>query len=146
MALNDLRTFLDQPTLTLPVGGKKYTVQPCRADVWLRLQEIARRAEDDPTAEATPDTELFKLALGDDLYTKLLPLVTGPELRHIGTTAYLWQLGNHEFAARFWASGGKASTPAPKTPTRTRRATHTGEGTTTRRPASGSGTSTRKKS
>lgn len=146
MALDDLRSFLDQPTLTLPVGGKKYTVQPCKADVWLRLQEIARRAEDDPTAERTPDTELFRLALGDELFGKLLPLVTGPELRHIGTTAYLWQLGNQELAARFWAGGGKASTSESATPTRTRRTTHTGAANTTRRRASGTGTSTPKKS
>jgi len=142
MALDDLRSFLDQPTLTLPVGGKTYTVQPCKADVWLRLQEIARRAEGGE--DTTDDMELFKLALGD-LFERLLPLVTLPEMKHIGTTAYLWQLGDNKLAARFWASGGKASTPEPETPTPTRRKTPTGVANTTRKRASGSGTSTRKK-
>lgn len=145
MPLDDLRTFLDQPTLTLPVGGKKYTVRPCKADVWLKLQEIARRADDPDSDEPkVPDMELFKLALGD-LFDQLLPVVTGPELKHIGTTAYLWQLGSTELAARFWAGGGKASTPTV-TPTRTRRTTRTGEASTTRRRASGTTTSTRPKS
>ena len=142
MALADLRTFLDQPVLTLPVDGKKYTVQPCKADVWLRLQEIARRAEQ-PDAETVEDVELFKLALGD-LYGTLLPLVTGPELTRIGTTAYLWQLGHNDLAAEFWRSGGKA--PEPSTGKPSRKKTPTAAATTTRRRASGSGTTTRRNS
>lgn len=144
MPLDDLRSFLDQPVLTLPVGGKKYTVRPCKADVWLRLQENARRAEGG-TEELMPDLELFKLALGDDLFKKLLPEITAPELSHIGTTAYLWQLGDNEFAAKYWASGGKASTVAEETPPPTQQTTPMAGANTTRRRASGTGTSTRKK-
>lgn len=144
MPLDDLRAFLDQPVLTLPVGGKKYTVRPCKADAWLKLQEIANRTDKDET-ESTPDMVLFRLALGDQLFEQLLPEVTGPELRHIGTTAYLWQLGSQELAARYWAGGGKASKPTA-TPQRTRRTTRTGAATTTRKRGSGSGTSTQPKS
>jgi len=145
MALDDLRDFLDQPTLTLPVGGREYVVKPCLARVFLRLQEAsAAAASGDTSGERIPDTELFRLSLGDELFEELADALTGPELVHVGTTAYMWQLGRSEIAEVYWASGGKALT-ASETPTPTPQATHTGEATTTRRRASGSGTSTRKK-
>lgn len=145
MPLDDLRSFLDKPTLKLPVGGKTYTVQACAADVWLRLQADIDKA-DDPTVKGLPDMDIFRMCLGEEIFTKLLPLVTGPELRHIGMTAFLWQISGADAAATYWATGGKAPTPGKATPTRTRRTTPTAGASTTRKAASGTGTTTPKKS
>ncbi|MDQ1738106.1 MAG: hypothetical protein QOH56_4357 [Pseudonocardiales bacterium] len=162
MALADLREFIDSPKLTLPIGGRSYNVGPVTAQVWLRLQEIQARAakviedaaklSDDPDAVlAASDTEideiseldLIKLALGDAFDVMVRGGVTGPELKHAGVTAYYWQLGQESVAEAIWISAGKATAPrrAPRTSIRT----STGAATTTRKRASGSGTSSRKK-
>lgn len=143
MPFEDLRTFLDQPTLDLKIGRKTYTVQPVKAAVWLRIQEAANRAGQ-ADVEPIADHDLFRMVLGADVYDAMLNDLTGPELRRAGMTAYLWQLGQESIAEQFWISGGKAVSPA--TPTRTRRTTPTGAAASTRRRASGTGTSTRKKS
>lgn len=162
MALDDLRDVLDQPTLTLPIGGKQYDVKPCSAKTWMRLQAYraavtavkqAAEAKEKPKpadvkASTISEPVLFGMSLGD-VYQQMINSddVTPPELFQAGMTALLWQTGDGELAEVYWRSGGKV--PAPEAepnepPTVT--PTPTGEATTTRKRASASGTSTPKKS
>jgi hypothetical protein len=141
VSFENLRTFLDQPVLTLPVDDEHtYVVKPCTGDTWLRLQRFALGEE------KIPDMDLYRLTLGDTVLDAMLPELTGPELRHVGMTSYLWQLGRTEVAEEYWRSGGKAESAETPTPTRTPRTTRSAAASTTRRRASGKTTSTRRKS
>lgn len=146
MPLDDLRDFLEQPTLTLPIGGKQYVIHPVTAKVWLELQAILEDAG--KGKQTIPDIDLYRKCLGGDVLDAMIENgVTGPELRQAGVTANLWQLNQQELAEAFWRSGGKAPTPQgeqsdqPQTATPTR----TAGATTTRKRASRSTTTTRQK-
>jgi hypothetical protein len=124
--LEDLRDFLDAPKLTLPIGGRRYVVEPATAEVWLRLQAVAADAEaaakGDGEALArsgrVSDLDVYRLALGP-AFDEMLPKVSKTELGQAGMTAWFWQLGQQELAETYWRSGGKASPPPRKTTTST---------------------------
>jgi len=116
--LRDLRAHLGDSVLSLPIGGTTYRVAECSADTWARLQVIASDLDKaiadntDPDTEAVSDeSELWALALGEDVHKAMTAAVSRQELQVAGFTAYLWQIDRPEMAAAYWASGGKA--PAP---------------------------------
>jgi hypothetical protein len=113
--LRDLRADLGDSVLSLPIGGTVYRVAECTADVWAKLQLIAadldRAIIDDapPETEAVSDeSELWSLALGEDVHAAMSAAVSRSELQIAGFTAYLWQIDRRDMAAAYWASGGKA--------------------------------------
>lgn len=149
--LQDLREFLDQPVLRMPIGGRIFEVQPVSAREWLRLQEVQQSVlSADPEsavsdASRMTEVELYKLVLGD-AYEELLDNVSRPELEKAALTAYYWQLGRNDIAESFWSLGGKAEAPTPaRAPRKSTTRTSTGAANTTRKRASTSGTTSRKK-
>lgn len=138
MDLEDLSQYLETPTLTLPIRGTSYTVESADGERWLRLQAIAANTD---TKSGESMMDLYRLALGDTFDQLVNAKVSGADIQHAGTTAFYWQIGREDLAQAFWRSGGKAPGPRRATPKTTRPAA----ASTTRRRASGSGTSGRKK-
>ena len=152
--LDDLRDFLEQPTLILPIGGKEYVVEACSAKTWLQLQAFRDQMaafEKDPKKNKPPtikDVDFYRLNFGDAVYEQMIEDGVRPaELQFASVTANLWQLGDAEIAEAYWRSGGKAQAQKgnPADPPKTATPTHTGEATTTRKRASRSTTTTRQK-
>ncbi|GAA2772772.1 DUF7426 family protein [Saccharopolyspora taberi] len=126
MALRDLDEFLD-PTLSLPIRGKVYTVDPPDAATGLRLQRLsdwmigtaaAVETEVDapaPTAELVDDAaelDMYRAALGgayDDMVADGLPW---PTLKVAGMTAFLHWTVDPETAEAYWSAGGRPERPA----------------------------------
>ncbi|MFE5777078.1 hypothetical protein [Brachybacterium sp. NPDC056505] len=152
-AFKDLDQFLDD-ALVLPINGKDYRIPAVSAQLGLKLQRILEvtedaqnnRASDEDVQELISDAEEMELypdVLGDAYDEMLADGISYPRLRLAAITAILWNVHGEDMAADYWAAGGKAPEPnraqrrAPKTPT--------GGASTTKRPASGSGTSTRRK-
>lgn len=139
MELTDLSGFLEPPSLKLPIGGRVYAVAPASGETWLRLQELAS-AVDSGKQQAMSKLELQKMSLGPVFEQMITDGVAGWEIEKSGTVAFYWQIGNESLAKLFWEAQGKAS-PRAKRST----GTTTAAGSTTRRRASTSGTSTRKR-
>lgn len=135
--LSDLSEFLDVPVLTLPVHGVKYIVKSASGEDWLRLQAI----DDDRATSKVSAMEMFKLALGSTFDEMVKAGLLKAEIEHCGTTAYFWQMGREDMAETFWKSTGKAVAAKSPRKTSTQRTTRPAAGTTTRRRASGTGTS-----
>ena len=151
MALKDLRAAING-TLKLPIGGTVYEVEPISAELGLQFQDlmaIAAKAKDTP--EYTPDdadaevlsdaaeTDLYRDALGPAHDAMVADGVTFAELKLAALYVIFHAVYGDTFADAYWASGGKAPAPnraARRTATRTR----TGAASTTRKPASPSGT------
>ncbi|KUF19590.1 DUF7426 family protein [Streptomyces silvensis] len=146
MAFEALDELLDE-TLTLPIGGRRYTIPAPSADTGLRVQTIVQAA-----AVAASGGQVDEQALGDaaegDLYRDLLgPAydemlangVTWPALKHAARTAIAWVVQDKAAAERVWSSGGDPSRLAPNRQERRR----SGGANTTRSAASTSGTSGR---
>lgn len=152
-AFKDLDQFLDD-TLTLPVGGKNYVIEPVDAVLGLRLQRILEVTEDAQNDNAdeedikgmvsdAEELDLYPDVLGD-VYQQLLDDgVSFTRLRLVAVTAILWNVHGEEIAAEYWAAGGKA--PEPNRAQRRAKKTPTGGASSTKRQGSGSGTSTRQK-
>lgn len=143
--LGDLRDLVEAPKLTLPIGGKKFVIDPCSGETWLKLQAFAEFLEgkrEVGVESALSDTELYSLALGEKVYAQIIRHATGPEIQKAGMTAFFWQTGNGATAEAYWNSGGKAPKPRRSRST----STSTGAASTSRKPASGSGTRSRRPS
>lgn len=142
MAFEALDELLDD-SLTLPLGGRRYTVPAPSARVGIRVQRIvsaAGRAADGGDVDA----ELVADEAEEDLYTAVLgsaydAMVTGgvswPALKHASITAMVWIAQDKATAERFWNSGGDPSRMAPN-----RRACRSAGANTTKNPASTNGT------
>ncbi|UQN29483.1 DUF7426 family protein [Brachybacterium kimchii] len=152
-AFKDLDQFLDD-SLVLPINGKDYRIPAVSAQLGLKLQRILEvtedaqnnRASDEDVQELISDAEELELypdVLGDAYDEMLSDGISYPRLRLAAITAILWNVHGEDMAAEFWAAGGKA--PEPNRAQRRAPKTRTGGASTTKRPASGSGTSTRRK-
>lgn len=153
MSFADLSEILD-PTLRLPIRGKTYVIPPVSAAVGLRLQALRAVI----TRQKLTGSERESLRLGDneelDLVRDCLGTAYGEmvaddvpweHVKHAGMTAYIRWTTGEAAAETFWRSPlgealGAPSSGRPKTP-RT-----TGAASTTKAPASGSGTRSRRKS
>lgn len=159
MALKDLRSVLDG-TISLPIGGKTYKVPPISIEAGLRFQELlgiaakAKKAEDTGTEFELTDLDtqvltdqqerdLYSEALGDVYEELIADGVSFDELKMAAMYVLIKSVQSEETAEAFWNNGGKA--PARnRAERRTATRTRTGAATTTRKPASRTGTTTRK--
>lgn len=143
--LKALDEFFDD-TLTLPVGGKEYTVPAPSAGTGLLCQRLmqagvaaANGKETDLTdlAELDDDqeTDLYKRCLGPVYDQLLADKVTWPRIKHCGVTAFLWIAVDLDAAMKFWDAGGNPEALAPN------RAASEAAASTTRPRGSTSGTS-----
>jgi hypothetical protein len=155
MALKDLRAAING-ALKLPIGGAVYEVAPISAELGLQFQDlmaIAAKAKENP--DYTPDDDdtevindagekgLYERALGPAHDRMIADGVTFAELKLAALYVIFHAVYGDTFAEAYWASGGKA--PAPnRAARRTETRTHTAAASTTRKPGSRSGTSTRK--
>lgn len=159
MALKDLRAAIDG-VHKLPINGKTYEVQPISADAGLRFQEVmavahkAKKAQD-AGKDYTPDDadievlddqgehDMYRDALGDAHDAMVADGVTFDELKLAALYVIFHAINGPDFAELYWNAGGKAPAPnreARRMATRTR----TGAATTTKKPASRTGTTIRK--
>lgn len=156
---NDLQDYDDfageDSPLLLPYRGKTYEVRPLPAMTGLRVQRLisaAERAESGKENEAADaqlaadaeELDLYPDVLGD-VYEELLEDgVSYIRLKLAATAAMLWTVYDEETALEYWAASGKAPEPANRQQRRAK-TTRTGGASSTKRPASGTGTSTRPK-
>lgn len=163
----DLDEFIED-TLTLPSGGKAYTIPSPDADLGLWCQRLYTLAlqinegqtpspipplkalPDDP--DQTPLTADTKGAVSQDerLYRRLLgPVwdqlnadgVTWPRIKMICETTVFWVGAGLEVAETYWNSGGNPEALRPNR--KARRSTATGGASSTKKAVSGSGTKSR---
>lgn len=173
MALKDFTEFTT--SLALPIQGKTYEIPPVSADLGAKLTLVAERAatifqvaqrnqdaakkaeeagEEPSEPEPLPEFELEDDDAEADLQQKML----GPAydqmvadnvpfmaIKIAGLTAYHDFLYGREAAEAFWNSGGDPKAVAQTWSESTGSTMSTGEATTTKRPASTSGTKPRKK-
>ena len=152
--LKELDDFLS-PTLLVPARGKEYRIAAVDALTGLRLQRMmttgmkvqAGRDLTEKDLELVSDEEeedFMKAVLGatyDELIADKIPYAG---LKQIASLVMIWTTQNFDAAQQYFLAGGKA--PAPnREARRTATPTSTAAATTTRKPASASGTSTRKR-
>lgn len=142
MALKAFEEFLEAP-LILPIGGKNYTIPPVSAVDGVRLSETlyaARTGADDVSDDS--ELDLYKQCLGTAYDAMTADGVPFAALIRAGKTAMYDFLGGREAAERFWNTGSVQGEAEAST---TEASTSTGAATTTKRPASTSGTKPRPK-
>jgi len=143
--LKALDEFFDD-TLTLPVGGKEYTIPAPDAETGLLCQRLmqagvaaaaGQQTDLSDLAELDDDqeTDLYKRCLGPVYDQLIADKVTWPRIKHCGVTAFLWIAADLETAMKFWDSGGAPEALAPN------RAASEAAASTTRSRGSTSGTS-----
>lgn len=146
MALEDLRELLDEPTLTLPIGGKKYVVKEASGERYLRIQRLGAALDTSPTADKDvaaefnrlSEVDFGRLALGDVFDQLIKADVTGSQIERATMAAFFWHIGQSaETVAAAWQGKGLAGPSSP--PRKAARTTRGAAATTTRRRASGSG-------
>lgn len=157
MALEEAAAWLDGD-LILPIGGKKYRVPEYNAEIGLRVEAVLNAGNTLRGDGAVPERHrqllsdegeknLYADVLGP-AYEPLLTAVSWPMLKHCALTAMFHFNISPEYAEMYWArTVGKS--PAGKATGRTSRpATRrtTAAAPTTRKPASGSGTRSRRSS
>lgn len=162
--------FFDD-TLTLPAGGKEYTIPAPDAELGLWCQRLMSAAwsiqtggqpEDIPPLPALPDEEdqtpitatakaevpadqrLYRRVLGPVWDQLKADAVSWPKIQLIAQTAVFWIGSGLEMAEQFWNSGGDPEALAPSR--RQRRSTATAGANTTRSRSSGTSTRSRKTS
>lgn len=151
--LEQLGSFLD-PILSVPFRGKTYKVPAVDAETGLRLQKLISAGirasidgEVDPeTVELVSDADekgFYQSVLGPVYDELLTDGASFPALKFIGQTALMWHTQDHKTAAEFWDAEGKAP-EANRAQRRTATRTATAAATTTKKPASRTGTTTRK--
>jgi hypothetical protein len=152
--LKELNDFLS-PTLVVPAKGKEYRIASVDAETGLRLQKliavgVKAYTDKDLTEkdlELVSDDEeesFFKSVLGDTYDELLADKIPYTGLKQIASLAMIWTTQGFDAAQQYFLAGGKAPEPnreARRTATRTR----TAAASTTRKPASVNGTSTRAK-
>lgn len=150
--LPDLADFLDGKTLTIPIRGKKYVIGEATGDRFMRLQRmgalvLSGAGLNDPRLQEFMGLEggdFHEFVLGKDVVTRMSKdEVPGSAIDQATTVAFFWHIGQgEEVLNSILGSTGKAPT-SKKRSTTAARTTRTGAASTTRKPASGSGTSTR---
>lgn len=153
--LTELGDFLD-PILSIPYRGTRYEVPAVDAATGLRLQKLLaagiktqQTGKLDPaTIELVSDAEeagFFETVLGTAYDELIAAGASGPAVKMIASTAFIWHTQDFTAATNFWGAEGKA--PAPnRAARRTATRTPTGAGSSTRKRASASSTTTPKAS
>lgn len=152
--LQPVTAFLDEDEcLVLPWKGKEYRIEPVSARTGLRIEKIMSAAEkaardkdakvDDQLLSDAEELDMYTDVLGDVYEEMLEDGISFRRLKLAATAAMMWTVYDEDIAIEFWEAGGKA--PAPNRQQRRAATTRTGGASTTKRPASGTGTSTRRK-
>jgi hypothetical protein len=150
MALEEAAAWLDGD-LVLPIGGKKYRVPEFSVELGIRVEVILNASRGKATDRQKQiltdeeERETYRDVLGPAYDQMVKDGVTWPRMRHAAFTAMFHFNVSPEFAEQHWNRGvteGKA--PAGSSRPATRRTT--AAASTTRKPASGSGTRSRARS
>jgi hypothetical protein len=153
----DLAEFLD-PDLRLPWNGKTYVIPAIPADVGLRCQalislagsalardgqgEVKVSERDREVLSDLAERDLFRDVLGTVFDELTADGASWPVVKHMAITAITYFTVDEETALAVWEGQGKA--PAPNRAGRRAAArTATAAANTTRKRASGNGTSSR---
>lgn len=121
-----LGDFLDD-YLELPVRGndsvqRMYRIPSPSAEDGLRIEKITTVAAKLYTGGAGVDTtvlddeeerDLYRMCLGEAVYTQMLAEVPWSRFRHAAMTAMFWITSDRDMAAKYWASDGDPSRLAP---------------------------------
>ncbi|WP_433235539.1 DUF7426 family protein [Streptosporangium sp. CA-135522] len=118
--LKALDEFLDT-TLTLPVGGKEYTVPAPSAETGLLCQKLMHagvaaangKETDLADLDDVEEFNLYKRCLGPVHEELLADKISWPVIKLCGVTAFLWIAADLDTATRYWESGGNPEAPAP---------------------------------
>lgn len=171
-----MATFSDldeyfSPGLTLTVQGREYVLPLPSAELglWCRriaqsVGEITGAATDEELAEATDrvtarrdslpelpgDLTFEERILGPAYHQMVADRVPDPYIQFCAQTGYFWIVSGEDAAARYWTAGGNPEKAGGPNNRAERRAQNSKNGTAvasaTPRPASSSGTSSRRKS
>ncbi|MDP9843250.1 DUF7426 family protein [Streptosporangium lutulentum] len=144
--LKALDAFLDT-TLTLPIGGKEYTIPAPSAETGLlcqRLMQAGVAAANGKQADLADlddgeELDLYQRCLGPVHGELLADKVSWPVIKLAGVTAFLWIAADLDTATRYWESGGSPEAQAPDP------ATSSAAASTTKSRGSTSGTNPRQK-
>ena len=150
--LGELDDFLD-PDLKLTVKGRKYVIAPPSAEMYLLCQSLMQRTAgalagvhgaDLSTQLLDDDDEagLFQRLCGSTWQLMLDDQVDPVRMRHVGLTVFFWVAVGEAMAIAHYrnALGGALAADLPASPSPTT-PSPTAAATTTRPPASTSGTS-----
>ncbi|MGW1405020.1 DUF7426 family protein [Streptomyces sp. NPDC002403] len=149
-----LGDFLDD-ALELPIAGRDgvvrtYRIEDPSAEDGIRIERIttmAARLAAGGSADMAPalddeqELDLYRMCLGDT-YEELRADLSWGRFRHVALTAMMWITADRETAAAYWATGdapGKAQNRAGRRQA-SRGSSASGAASTTRKPASTSGT------
>ncbi|ARF62900.1 hypothetical protein B1H20_17025 [Streptomyces violaceoruber] len=152
-----LEAFLDD-VLELPVTGKDgvervYRIEDPAAEDGVRIEKITTLAArmvaggapvDSQALDDEEELDLYKMCLGDQ-YDPLLREVSWSRFKHVAITAMMWITVDRETAAQYWKTGaqpGKAPNRAVRRKSGERGSSAKGAASTTKPPASTSGTKT----
>lgn len=151
-----LDSFLDD-YLELPVKGRDgetrvYRIEDPPAEDGIRIERITSLAARLAAGEKRPDVavldddeekDLYRMCLGA-AYEPLMREVSWSRFKHVALTVMFWVISDAETAAEFWRTGEQPGGKAPNREARRaqeRRGTSgSGGASTTRSPASTSGT------
>ncbi|MFD7994551.1 DUF7426 family protein [Streptomyces mexicanus] len=147
MAFEPLGELLDE-TLSLPVGGKTYTIPAPSAATGLRVQAIMQAAAvaadggrvDEAVLADAAERDMYRDVLGTAHAELIADGVSWPMLKHCAVTAMVWIVQDKAAAERYWASGGD---PERLAPNRAARRASSAQASTTRSRGSGSSTTRR---
>lgn len=144
----ELSEYLDG-TLPIEVRGKRYTVDPIDAETGLRCQRLFAAGiavatggtpTETPELDDSDEADLYRRLLGtvyDEMVDDGVPWV---QLRHAAITVMLYTVAGEDVALRFWQSGGSGLGEAEAPNRAARRQASRATASTTRKPASTSGT------
>lgn len=155
-AFEALDAFLDD-YLELPVRGRDgetrvYRIEDPPAEDGLRIERITTLAArlaaggkrpDAPVLDDEEEKDLFRLCLGDAYDQLLTDGVKWAQFKHVALTAMFWVVADKETAAEFWRTRqqpGKAANREARRAQERRGTSGSGGASTTRSPASTSGT------
>ncbi|MFI9824410.1 hypothetical protein ACIHFC_28760 [Streptomyces sp. NPDC052013] len=150
-----LDNFLED-YLELPVKGKDgqtrvYRIEDPSAEDGVRIERITSLAArlaaggkrpDAPVLDDQEERDLYRMCLGA-AYEPLMREVGWSAFKHVALTVMFWVVSDKDTAAEFWRTGqqpGKAGNRAARRAQEKRGTSESGEASTTRSPASTSGT------
>lgn len=142
-------------TLSLPIGDRVYVVPAPDAELGLWCQRMISAGLMIQAGQTPPDNmpaltlddgdeeALYRRMLGDTYNELINDAVSWPRIQLIGQTALLWIGSGRPLAEEFWNSGGDPEAfPPLRKPSRG--STSTAGVRTTKRPASTTGTKSRR--
>jgi hypothetical protein len=154
MAFKTLEEFLgdclELPTRCSDGELRTFRIPSPPAEDGLKIENIMtaglRAAEggaplDGEALDDAEELDLYRMALGS-AYDDVLKHLAWPRFRHVAMTSVMWITAGHDVAEQYWNSDGDPKV-AQAAQNRAARRASSAAASTTKRPASTSGTSTR---